>query len=79
MWHLAMAESGGSWVTVGSFENVTAAARKIIEIENYPVTGVVFEILIGTEAYENEDEAFSHLEHTATRSNRCYVVKRIKH
>jgi hypothetical protein len=45
-----MADRGEAWVTVGSFETVTDAARKIIELESYPVSGIFFEILIETKA-----------------------------
>jgi hypothetical protein len=48
MWHLKMAERGGAWVTVSSFESVATAAEKIIGLEGYPVSGVFFEILIET-------------------------------
>ena len=32
MWHLKMADRGQPWVTLGSFESVTAAAQRIIEL-----------------------------------------------
>jgi hypothetical protein len=80
MWHLKMAERGGAWVTVGSFESVTAAAEKIIELEGYSVSGVFFEILIETgPGAGSEHEAFGHLEHTGRNTGRCYVVKRVQH
>jgi hypothetical protein len=80
MWHLKMAERGGEPVTVGRFETVTAAAEKIIELENYSVTGVFFDILIETGVGAgSEQEAFGHLEHTGKRTNRCYLVKRVQH
>lgn len=76
MWQLKMAERGKEWVTVSSFETLTDAARKIIELEGYPVTGIFFDILIETGiAAQSEHDAFAHLEHTGT--NRCYVVRRI--
>lgn len=79
MWHLKMAERGKEWVTVGSFETVAAAARKIIELEGSSAYGVFFQIYIetGTGA-ASEHEAFGHLEHTG-KNSRCYVVKRIQH
>jgi hypothetical protein len=80
MWHLKMAERGGAAVTVGTFESVTAAAEKIIELEGYPVSGIFFEIYIETgPGAHSEQEAFGHLEHTGKTTGRAYVVKRIQH
>jgi hypothetical protein len=57
----------------GSFETVAAAAEKIIEVENYPVTGIFFDILIETGVGAgSEQEAFGHLEHTGKNTRRCY-------
>jgi hypothetical protein len=70
----------GAAVTVGIFETVTAAAEKTIELENYPVTGIFFNILIETGVGAgSEQQAFGHLEHTGKRTNRCYLVKRVQH
>jgi hypothetical protein len=73
-----MTDKSGVWVTVDSFDSVAAAARKIIDLEGYPVSGLFFEILIETSA-GSEEEAFSHLEHTGKHTNRCYAVKRLRH
>jgi hypothetical protein len=78
MWQMKMAGRGEPWVTVGSFETVTAAAQKVIEPEGYPVSVVFFESLIETKAV-NEEAAFGHLEHTGKCTNRSYVVKRVRH
>jgi hypothetical protein len=64
-----MANRGGPWLTVDSFDTVTAAARKIIELEAYPVSGVFFEILIETKD-GNKEEAFSHLKYTGKHGRR---------
>jgi hypothetical protein len=80
MWHLWMADKDKQRITVGRFETVTAAAQKIIELENYPVSGVFFDILIETGVGAgSQREAFGHLEHTGKRTKRCYVVKLIRH
>jgi hypothetical protein len=74
-----MADRGKPWEMVGSFDSITAAARKIIELEAYPITGIFLEILIETGAEAaSEQEAFGHLEHTG-KNGRSYVVKEIKH
>lgn len=75
MWYLTMAELGAESITVGSFATVTAAARKIIELEDYPVTNLFFVLPVET-ATANDEQAFDHLEHTG-RSNRRYVLKRV--
>jgi hypothetical protein len=74
MWQLKTADRGEPWTEVGSFDSVAAAARKIIELEEYPVSAVFFELLIETRA-GREEEAFEHLEHTGRNTGRCYVIK----
>jgi len=77
MWHLKMTNDTDDWVTVGSFENVTAAAQRIIEAsERYPVSAIFFGLLTGTKT-GNEQEAFPLLEYTGRK--RRYVVKRVQH
>jgi hypothetical protein len=80
MWHLKMAERGGASVTVGTFETVTAATKKLMELEGYTSYGVFFEIYIETgPGAHSEQEAFGHLEHTGKNTNRCYLIKRVQH
>jgi hypothetical protein len=78
MWQLKTADRGEPWTDLGQFDSVTAAARKIIDLEEYPVTAVFFELLIETKA-GNEEAAFDYLEHTGRKTERCYVVKRVRH
>ena len=78
MWLLKTADRDEPWTEVGNFESLTTATRKIIELEDYPVAVVFFEMLIETKAGSEED-AFAHLEHTGRRTERCYVVKRVRH
>jgi hypothetical protein len=78
MWHLNMCERGGEWVTVGTFESVAAAARKILELEASSAYGVFFQIYIETGLGAlSEEQAFGHLEHSGKRH--LYTVKRIQH
>jgi hypothetical protein len=76
MWQLKTADRGEPWTEVGRFDSVAEAARKIIELEEYSVTAVLFELLIDTKA-GSDNEPFSYLEHTGRRTERCYVVKRM--
>ena len=78
MWQLKMADPGEPWTDLGIFESAAAAARKIIELEEYPVSAVFFELLIETKA-GSEEESFSYLEHTGRCTGRIYVVKRVRH
>ena len=78
MWQLKTADRGEPWTHVGNFGTVAEAARRIIELEEDPVSAVFFELLIETKA-GSEDEAFAHLEHTGRSTGRFYVVKRIRH
>jgi hypothetical protein len=50
------------------------AARRIIEIEDYPVLYIFLEMHVSTTAASDE-EAFGHLEHTGRPA--LYVVKRV--
>ena len=45
MWQLSMKNAAKEWVEVGRFDTVTAAARRIRELEDYPHTGVFLEML----------------------------------
>jgi len=73
MWQLMTTNAAKEWVEAGSFETVTAAARRIRELEDYPVTGVFLEMHVDT-VHGNDEEAFGHLEHKGRRA--LYVVKR---
>jgi hypothetical protein len=75
MWQLKTADPGEPWTEVGLYESLQTAAQSIIELEEYPVTAVFFELLIETKA-GSEKDALSYLEHTGRHTGRCYVVKR---
>jgi hypothetical protein len=80
MWELNMARRGQSWRRIGEFESVTAAASRIVEIEErQPGSGVFFRIYIETLSEAYEREAFNQLEHTGRNTGNCYVVKRRMH
>jgi hypothetical protein len=38
MWQLSMTNAAKEWTSVGTFDTVIAAARRIREIEGYPTT-----------------------------------------
>lgn len=78
MWQLKTADRGEPWTHLGTFESVTAATRRIIELEGYAVSAVFFELLIETKAGSG-DEALAHLEHTGRTTERHYVIKRVGH
>jgi hypothetical protein len=61
------------WIEGGSFETVTAAARRIRELEDYPVTGMFLEVYVDTE-HGSDDEALGRLEHVGRHAT--YVIKR---
>lgn len=76
MWPLKTADRSEPWTEVGNFDSAKDAARKIIELEQYPVSAIFFELLIETKT-GSEQEAFNYLEHRGRRTERCYVVKRL--
>ena len=49
MWRLMMTNAAKEWIEAGGFETLTAAARRIRELEDYPVTGVFLEAYCDTE------------------------------
>jgi hypothetical protein len=76
MWQLKTAHRGDAWTKLGEFDTVAAAARKIIELEAYPVTALFFDMLVDTKS-STDDEAFSYLEHTGLTTERCYLIKHL--
>jgi hypothetical protein len=54
MWQLKTADRGEPWADLGEFDSVTAATRRIIELEDYPVTAVFFEMLVEQKATTNK-------------------------
>jgi hypothetical protein len=60
-------ERGEGMIEAGNFETMTAAARRIRELEDYPVSGVFLQILAETDCGTDE-ESFGHLEHTGRRA-----------
>ncbi len=73
MWQLAMTNERREWMTVGDFDTVTDAARRIRYLEGRTEGGIfltaLFEIDFGDDA-----RALSHLEYSGTRA--LYAVKR---
>jgi hypothetical protein len=73
MWQLKMTNAAREWVDAGSYETVTAAARRIREIEGRETGGIFLSMFIEID-FGSDEEAFGHLEHTGKRA--LYVVKR---
>ena len=73
MWQLKMTNAAKEWVEVGTFDTVTAAARRIREIEGRPSGGIFLEMYVEIDAGTDE-EAFSVLQHTGHRA--LYGIRR---
>ena len=73
MWQLWTTKTIDGWVFGGDFESVKAAIRRIIELEEYPVSGIHFQIFVETDA-GSDDEAFGHYAHTGRRAR--YAIRR---
>ena len=67
MWQLRKTNAAKEWTSVGTFDSVTAAARRIREIEGYPNTGIFLEVHVDTEL-GTDLEAFSVLHHTGRKA-----------
>lgn len=65
--------SAKEWVETESFGSMTAAVRRIREIEGYSVTGLFLEIHIET-VHGSDEEALGHFEDKGRRA--LYVIKR---
>lgn len=73
MWQLKMTNAAKEWIEVGTFDTVTAAARRIRELESYPTTGVFLEAYVDTE-HGTDEEAFGVLHHTGRQA--LYGIRR---
>jgi hypothetical protein len=73
MWQLMMTNTAKEWVDAGNFETVTAAARRIREIEGRATGGIFLSMLVEID-YGSDEEAFGHLEHKGQAA--LYVIKR---
>ncbi len=76
MWQLhTVAKTGGPrWSLVGSFDSITAAGRRIVELEEYPVAGLHLEVHIDCTA-DGDSDALTIFEHTGQRA--LYAIKRV--
>lgn len=73
MWQLHMTNADRQWVMVASFETVTAAARRIREIEGGATGGIFLRIYVEID-FGSDDEALGHLEYKGRKA--LYVIKR---
>ncbi|KAA5609574.1 hypothetical protein [Rhodovastum atsumiense] len=67
-----MTNAACEWVEAGTFESVTAAARRIREIEG--ISGNLFLQMLIEPDFGTDAEAFAHLEYTGKQA--LYVIKR---
>jgi hypothetical protein len=74
MWQLHMkAPADQEWVQVASFETVTAAARRIREIEGCASGGIFLEMHVEID-FGTDEDAFSILHHTGRKA--LYGIRR---
>jgi hypothetical protein len=74
MWQLKMTNAAKEWIEVGAFETVTAAARRITELEDNPVNGIFLEFYVDTTPLGTDEEAFRVLHYTGRRAH--YGIRR---
>ncbi len=75
MWRLMTTTRGKEWTEVGIFETMTAAARRIRQIEDYD--NPFFFLRVGVYTDDLDDaEALRHFEHDGKKA--FYVIKRQK-
>ena len=73
MWQLKMTNAAKEWVEVGTFDTVSAAARRIREIEGRPSGGIFLEMYVEIN-FGTDEDAFSVLHHTGRRG--LYGIRR---
>jgi hypothetical protein len=73
MWQLKMTNAAKEWIEVGTFDTVTAAARRIRELEGRSDGGIFLEMHVEIDCGTDE-EAFSVLHHTGKRA--LYGIRR---
>jgi hypothetical protein len=73
MWQLSMTNTAKEWTSVGTFDSVTAAARRIRELEGRQSGGIFLELHVEID-FGTDDEAFSVLHHTGRRA--LYGIRR---
>jgi hypothetical protein len=74
MWQLKMINTAKEWIDVGTFETVTAAARRITELEDNPANGIFLEFYVDTTEFGTDEEAFRVLHYTGRRA--LYGIRR---
>jgi hypothetical protein len=73
MWQLSMTNGAKEWFEVGRFDTVTAAARRIREIEGRSRGGIFLELHVEID-FGTDEEAFSVLHHSGQRA--LYGIRR---
>ena len=76
MWKLAISAPGkGEWKDVGTFDTITEAARRIVELEGVPKrAGLFLEFYVETNEFGTDQEAFRVFHYTGKRA--LYGIKR---
>lgn len=75
MWHLKMTNAAKEWVDVGTYDTMTAAARRIRKIEDQPSGGIFLQRYVEIDSGSDED-AFGVLHHTGKRA--LYGIRRVR-
>jgi len=73
MWQLSMTNAAKEWIEVGRFETITAAAARILELEESPKKGMFLKLWVDTEL-GNDEELLSVFHHTGSRAR--YGIRR---
>jgi hypothetical protein len=64
------------WTPIGTFATVTEAARRIVELEGIPTSGLFLEFYVETNEFGTDEEAFRVFHHTGERG--LYGIKRAR-
>lgn len=76
IWQLYRTNEVGDLIVVANCESLSAATKRIIEIEAIPVRGLFFQLHVSADP-ASDDEVLGHLEYRGKHGG--YVIKRQSH
>jgi hypothetical protein len=78
MWELRMkTPADKDWMPAGSFDTVTEAARRIVELEGVPKNGLFLEFYVETDKFGTDEEAFRVFHYSVGKTCRVFGETRL--
>ena len=67
MWKLAMRGPNRNWTDLGAFDSINAAARRVVELEDEPLSSLFFRVYADPPMGKSDAEILSRLEYQGTK------------